>query len=180
MNSVKRGQLLLTMLVSIYMSAVATYLSQEGSLRPPQNTPQQSPPQVAPSNRQRATVTRIIDGDTIELSTGQKLRYIGIDTPEITGKDECYAQESAAKNTELVLNKQVELEKDVSETDRYGRLLRYVYLEGKMVNQTLVLQGYAKASTYPPDVKYNDLFFQAQNTAMTAKKGLWGPACATD
>ncbi len=176
MRSVKSAQILLGVAVTFYFSALLAFLITNKDVQIDFPSPEQ--PEVAPSNRQRATVTRIIDGDTIELSTGQKLRYIGIDTPEITGEDECFAQQAASKNAELVLNKQVELEKDVSETDRYGRLLRYVYLEGNMVNEILVTQGYAKASTYPPDVKHKDLFLQAQKTAMNAKKGLWGPACA--
>jgi len=72
-------------------------------------------------------VIRVIDGDTVELSTGERVRYIGIDTPEI-GK--CYYVESSAKNAEFVDGQIVRLEKDVSETDIYGRLLRYVYVNG--------------------------------------------------
>ena len=119
-------------------------------------------------------VTRVIDGDTIELSNGDRVRYIGIDTPE---KDICYFQEASQKNSELVLNKQVKLEKDVSETDRYGRLLRYVYIDNIFVNELLVREGYANASSYPPDVKYQEVFTLAEQEARTHAKGLWGSVC---
>ena len=71
-------------------------------------------------------VIKVIDGDTIVLETGETLRYIGIDSPEISGGKECFADKASEKNKELVLGKEVYLEKDISETDRYKRLLRYV------------------------------------------------------
>lgn len=126
-------------------------------------------------------VVRVIDGDTIELSDGRKVRYIGIDTPETVDPRKpvgCFGREASSKNRELVGNVDVELEKDVSETDRYGRLLRYVYViipgRGRvMVNEELVREGFAQSSTFPPDVKYQDLFRQAEIAAMADKKGLW-------
>ncbi len=121
-------------------------------------------------------VVRVIDGDTIELDSGQKVRYIGIDTPETkhpTKSLECYGEEASKKNRELVEGKVVQLEKDVSETDRYGRLLRYVYVDGEMVNELLVREGYARASSYPPDIKYQDFFRSAESQAQQAGRGLW-------
>jgi micrococcal nuclease len=88
----------------------------------------------------------------------------------------CYGRESARRNRELVEGKTVLLEKDVSETDRYGRLLRYVWVDGKMVNAVLVEEGYARAYTVPPDVKYADLFRQLERRAREEGRGLWG-AC---
>ncbi|RME48535.1 MAG: hypothetical protein D6791_03070, partial [Chloroflexi bacterium] len=127
-----------------------------------------------------ATVRRVIDGDTIELTSGDRVRYIGIDTPEMSEPRECYATEATAKNRELVEGKRVALRKDVSETDRYGRLLRYVYLPtGEMVNAVLVREGYAVASTFPPDVMFADLFVELEREAREAARGLWGPACET-
>ena len=126
-----------------------------------------------------ATVTRVIDGDTIEVNlegTTYKVRYIGIDTPETVHPSqpvECFGKEASAKNSELVEGKIVRLEKDVSETDRYGRLLRYVWVGDIFVNDYLVRQGYAYASTYPPDVKYADQFAQAQTEAIENNRGLW-------
>lgn len=130
-----------------------------------------------------ARVTRVVDGDTIEVEIDGReytLRYIGINTPETVDPRrpvECFGQESSDFNKRLVLGKSVSLEKDVSETDAFGRLLRYVWLDGEMVNATLVREGYAQASAYPPDVKHQDLFSSLQAQAAGAGRGLWGAAC---
>ncbi len=121
-------------------------------------------------------VIRVIDGDTIVLENGKTVRYIGIDAPELNlkkGKPECYGLEAKKKNEELVLGKKVRLEKDVSETDKYGRLLRYVYVDDIFVNEFLVREGYATILTYPPDVKYADLFLESQKEARENNRGLW-------
>lgn len=130
-----------------------------------------------------AEVTRVVDGDTVELSTGEKLRYIGMNTPESVDKRkgiQCFGIEASNYNKELVDGKKVWLEKDVSDKDMYGRLLRYVYLDDpntlekpRMVNEILVKGGYAAAYTFPPDVKYKDKFLAAQKEAREAKRGLW-------
>ena len=136
----------------------------------------------APPAKPTFKVTRVIDGDTIELEGGQTVRYIGIDTPETVAPNrpvDCFGPEASAKNKELVQGKSVELEKDVSETDRFGRLLRYVYIDGQMVNELLVAEGYAQSSTFPPDVKYQDKFRSAQQKAMSEGKGLWTACAAT-
>lgn len=108
-----------------------------------------------------------------------RVRYIGIDAPEPNDANSTTAwwgREATAANRRLVEGKAVFLEQDVSETDRYGRLLRYVYLlDGTMVNAALVRLGYAQASTYPPDVRYQDLFLGLQEEAMEIGMGLWGP-----
>ncbi len=125
-------------------------------------------------------VTRVVDGDTIEIEGDQKVRYIGIDTPETVHPNEpieCFGVEASNKNKELVLGKNVSLEKDVSETDKYGRLLRYVWIGDLMVNEYLVREGYAQSSTYPPDVKYQDRFVEAQRKAREESKGLWSSFC---
>lgn len=147
---------------------------------PPTLTPTPILP-VPPAPHVQAQVVWVIDGDTIEVSIGgelYKVRYIGIDTPET--KDprkgvEWMGPEAAAKNEELVGGKVVGLEKDVSETDKYGRLLRYVWVEDLMVNAALVWLGYAQVSTYQPDVKYTDFFLQLEREAREAGRGLWGP-----
>jgi len=111
-----------------------------------------------------------------------KVRYIGVDTPETVDPRRpvgCYGREASERNRELVEGKTVGLEKDISETDDFGRLLRYVWLDGEMVNAILVREGYAVASTYPPDVKHQELFLSLQREAMDAGLGLWGPACAS-
>ena len=137
-------------------------------------------PQVAGESTDRNEtflVTRVVDGDTIQLENGQKVRYIGIDTPESVDPRravECFGKEASDKNKELVLNKRVQLIKDVSETDKYGRLLRYVYVDDIFVNNTLVREGFANASTYPPDVKFAQQFKRAEEEARNQNKGLWG------
>lgn len=127
-----------------------------------------------------ALVSKVIDGDTVELEGGRRVRYIGINTPEInyqTGKNDCYAAEAKQKNQELVESKVVRLEKDISETDKFGRLLRYVYVDDLFVNKVLVEQGFAQVSTFPPDVKYQKDFVDADRRARESSLGLWGPVC---
>ena len=122
-------------------------------------------------------VKRVIDGDTIELENGKKVRYIGIDTPETVHPNkaaQCYGKESSDKNKSIVEGKKVRLEKDITETDKYKRLLRYVYLEdGTFVNLLLVKEGYARSYTYPPDVKYQDEILDAEKEARKDGGGRW-------
>lgn len=131
---------------------------------------------VLPLQSEIARVRRVIDGDTIELTDDRVVRYIGIDTPEVSHpqKDqECFGRESTRFNKDLVEGRDITLIKDVSDTDKYGRLLRYVYVEEVFVNEHLVNQGYAKVSTYPPDVRYSDLFLAAERKARDSNLGLW-------
>jgi len=96
-----------------------------------------------------ATVTQVIDGDTIVIDTGQRVRYIGIDAPEIYPEAERFGQEAWSLNSALVAGKEVTLERDVSDTDQYGRLLRYVYADNLFVNGEVVRRGLARARAYP-------------------------------
>ncbi len=121
-------------------------------------------------------VTRVIDGDTIELANGEKVRYIGVDTPELHHPQkevEYYAREAYEANRRLVEGKRVRLELDVEERDRYGRILAYVYVDDLMVNEWLVANGYARVATFPPNVKYAERFLQLEREARQAKVGLW-------
>ena len=148
--------------------------------------PDPAPQDQTPSNSQ-PLVKRVIDGDTVELENGGKVRYIGIDTPETLDPRkpvQCFGKNASAKNKELVEGKPVWLVKDVTDKDKYGRLLRYVYLgdpaqESSMfVNLELVKQGFAHSYTYPPDIKYQDLFISAQTEARENQRGLWA-SCPT-
>lgn len=123
-------------------------------------------------------VTRVIDGDTFEIEGGQRIRMIGMDTPELSGTIECYAREAYDRAMELIDGKAVRLEKDVSETDKYGRLLRYVYVDDIFVNKLLVEEGFANAASYPPDVKYQQDLRQAEQEARSLSNGFW-KGCAT-
>ena len=138
--------------------------------------PAPSPTFQITSNQEEALVVRVIDGDTVELEGGERLRYIGMDTPESTNQHECFGDEATARNRDLVEGRVVGLETDVSDRDRFGRLLRYVYVDGVMVNELLVREGYATVSTFPPDVKYQERFLAAQTAARQAAAGLWS-AC---
>lgn len=122
-------------------------------------------------------VVRVIDGDTILLESGARVRYIGINTPEDGAVVECFGSAATERNRALVENKTVQLVKDVSETDRYGRLLRYVYVDDVFVNQSLVLEGFAQTATYPPDVLHQNDFLAAEKIARDGAVGLWGEAC---
>ncbi len=152
---------------------------------PPTLTPTVPPPTATPVPAVEARVAQVIDGDTLEVVLGGRrvrVRLIGVDAPEINDPPMCFGSEATAKARELVnlANGRVLLEKDVSETDRFGRLLRYVWLEHpdgrRMLNEELVRWGYAQAGTYPPDVKYQELFIAAEREARAENRGLWG-AC---
>ncbi|MHC1719194.1 MAG: thermonuclease family protein [Clostridiaceae bacterium] len=136
------------------------------------------------SGFEKAVVSRVVDGDTVVLSDGRRVRFIGLDSPEYTTKIEPYGKEASNFTKDRLTGITVYLEKDVSETDKYGRLLRYVWLsvpEGisdseirsKMFNAILVLEGYAQSNTYPPDVKYQQYLTKYNAEARKADKGLW-------
>jgi len=144
-----------------------------------------TPTAVVDPNLTSAVVTRVVDGDTIEVridGVEYTVRYIGVDTPETVHPSRpvgCFGPEASAFNKQLVQGQTVGLEQDISETDQFGRLLRYVYLGSEMVNSTLVREGYAQVSTFPPDVKYQDLFLDLQREARDNGRGLWGATCAS-
>ena len=128
-------------------------------------------------------VAKVIDGDTIKLENGEVVRYLGIDTPETVHPSkpiECFGKEASGKNKELVEGKLVWLEKDITDKDKYGRLLCYVWVDDLFVNDYLVRQGYAYVYTYPPDVKYSKLFIQAQQEAQQNNRGLWAGCLAEE
>lgn len=127
-------------------------------------------------------VTKVSDGDTFWVThpsgKKEKIRLIGINTPEArnTGRTEVeyFGKEASAYAKQLLLNKQVRLEFDVQKYDRYKRTLAYVYLpSGTMVNALLVKEGYARAATYPPNVRYQETFQNLEKEARRAKRGLW-------
>ena len=126
----------------------------------------QSPPDTA-------RVIEVIDGDTITIEGGYRVRYIGIDTPEIHPEVEAFGLEAWQVNRVLVEGRVVRLERDVSETDKYGRLLRYVYVDDILVNAELVRAGLAYAKTYPPDTKHQDYLEKLEQEARQAGRGMW-------
>jgi micrococcal nuclease len=116
------------------------------------------------------TVVRVIDGDTIVIDGGDHVRYIGIDSPET---DEFYYSEASQLNTDLVAGKKVRLESDVTDKDKYGRLLRYVYVGDIFVNAEMVRQGCAWSTAYPPDVKYQVYLEAMEKEARESERGFW-------
>jgi micrococcal nuclease len=145
-----------------------------------------------PGGYERAVVTRVIDGDTIEVQiTGRvagpgagvarvggryDVRLVGIDTPESVAPHspvECFAREASAATEALVEGRAVVLVKDVEESDRYERLLRHVYVGQEMVGARLVANGYAHAYTFPPNVRHAALFVALQRDARAHDRGLW-------
>lgn len=135
-------------------------------------------PDESPCGPTSAVVDRVIDGDTIVLETGEHVRYILVDTPEITdGKDECWGEEASIYNQMLVFGRTVELEYDVDCEDQYGRLLAYVSVGEVEVNRALLEHGFACVLHIPPNGDDRWPEYQALETA--AKQGgvgMWG-AC---
>ncbi|UCF27525.1 MAG: thermonuclease family protein [Chloroflexota bacterium] len=127
-----------------------------------------------------AYVERVIDGDSIEVMLNRELvglRYIGLDAPEIGMP---FSIEASKFNQDMVEGQIVLLERDTTNKDRYGRLLRYVYLQdGTLVNDQLVKLGFARALAYPPDVKYQELFNSSEEEAMESGIGLWAKPTPT-
>lgn len=166
--------------LSIFLIIFSVIIRLKTSIHP-SLTPEKVIPTITPiPTKYTAKVARVIDGDTIKLDTGEVVRYIGMDAPETVDPKRpvgCYGKEASAKNKELVEGKEIQLEKDVSETDKYGRLLRYIWLEDTLINEYLVRQGYAHIDTYPPDVKYQAKFLEAEKLARNENKGLWGDVC---
>jgi micrococcal nuclease len=159
---------------------------QGGKLRTAATPPAKpaTPPPVKPATpapaqpqTQVTKVERVIDGDTLLLSTGEEVRLIGVDTPETKHPRkpvEYFGKEASAFTKQLVEGKEVRLEFDVQRKDLYKRTLAYVYVGETMLNAELVRQGYAQVATFPPNVKYQELFLMLQREAREANRGLWG------
>ena len=138
-------------------------------------------PPSAPG-RTSVPVVEVTDGDTIRVDLdGQEtaVRLIGIDTPERDGPYtslECYGEDASRFTHDALEGRSVEMEFDVERTDRYGRTLAYVWLDGALFNERLVRSGYAVVTTFPPNVRYVERFTAAQRSARDEQRGLWG-AC---
>ena len=150
-----------------------------------------------PEGYEVGIVDRVVDGDTIEvevttrvegpgagatdIGTIYDVRLTGIDTPESVKPDspvECFGKEASAAADALLDGQEVRLVRDIEDTDQYDRLLRYVYLGDEMANARLVINGYASAYTYPPNVRHSELFVQLESEARENNRGLWSPdAC---
>lgn len=183
---IKINILFLTIIMSVSLYAcnhkpVTVYYSEEGKF---------SIPFGKTCNYTDVLVKRVVDGDTLLLENGERVRLIGIDTPEMhessklhrdsqrSGQDirtiQALGRRSYDFTRQLVEGKRVSLEFDVEKQDRYKRLLAYVYLkDGTFVNAQIIRQGYASLMTFPPNVKYADLFLKLYQEARDNKRGLW-------
>jgi len=190
MNKIKKSLIILILIVfSIYFTKYIITTNTNSTISEqisniPVDTSGNSP---VSDEFTKAYVSRIVDGDTVEVtidSKKYKVRFIGINCPEYTSKIEYYGKESTEYTSSMLINKYVFLEKDISETDKYDRLLRYVWLEipisnsieeikSKMFNGLLVSNGYANATIYPPDVKYSIQFNKLASDAKNNNLGLW-------
>jgi micrococcal nuclease len=123
-------------------------------------------------------ITRVIDGDTVELEDGRKIRYLGVDTPETQGvtTPDCYGPEAKAFNVMLVTGQPVRFEYDEECEDHFNRTLAYVFLGDRMVNEVLLERGLAKKLIISPNKKYEEQLTEVERQAEAARAGLWG-AC---
>ena len=130
-----------------------------------------------------ARVERVIDGDTIRVrfvsGAARRVRYIGIDSPELRGDTECYAKAAVNRNAELVGGERVKLVYDRERKDLYGRLLAYVYRarDGRFINADLIADGFATPLTVPPNVAHASELRRLARIAREERRGLWG-SCA--
>lgn len=127
----------------------------------------------------KGIVSSVIDGDTIELETGEKIRYLMVNTPETSGPAECYGDEARSFNVDLVEGREVKLKYDVECEDRFQRLLAYVSVDGREVNSLLVERGYACVLYIEPNgedrrEEFENLEFEAR----ADNKGMWGSCTA--
>lgn len=138
-------------------------------------------PPSFPASEVNVSVVAVIDGDTIEVVIDgkvEKVRYIGIDTPEPyrDGEPACFSAQATTENKRLVEGKEVTLVADVENRDKYKRLLRYVYVGDRFVNAKLIEEGFAKTLLIKPNLLHADEFAELQKEAKEIGKGLWG-AC---
>ena len=158
----------------VIMLLLSLAYSGGGDIAPFDPSPTQLPTSAVgpsqPDGLETATVAKVVDGDTIELTDGRRIRYIGINTPE---RDQPYYQEASDVNRQLVDGRQVQLEFDQDTFDQYGRNLAYIWVGGAMANLEIVRRGFANAFTVPPNVRYQAQFRQAEQAAREAERGLW-------
>ena len=135
-------------------------------------------PELSKAAVETGVVSRVIDGDTFQLSDGTRVRMIGVDTPETVKPNspvERFGKEASNFTKRHLNERKVYLFRDVSDKDRYGRLLRYVFVEGElqMFNERLIAEGYANVMTVPPNVTFAEKWLQTERLAREHKRGLW-------
>lgn len=167
-------------------SAVSQTVSTSAPSTTTQSTSTTAPPTTTTEARLAVELVRVVDGDTVVVKmpsgTEEKVRYIGIDTPETKHPEkpvEYMGEEATKQNERLLATGPLTLKLDVEERDRYGRLLAYVFAGEVFVNLELVRSGYAQVSTYPPNVAHVDDFTRAQAEAREQQVGLWAATTTT-
>jgi micrococcal nuclease len=169
----------LLLLGALVLVALVEFWSMRLQFRPRQESaevPQEAISAATSRDDERVMVAHVLDGDTIVLVDGRRVRFIGIDAPEVShegSKAECFSQESKDATQRLLAGKEVQLVKDVSDTDSYGRLLRYVYAGDVFVNELLVGNGFATVWSVAPDEQHKELLAAAQVKAKELSRGLW-------
>lgn len=134
--------------------------------------------QPIPTSQENATEIRVryvLDGDTIELTDGRKIRYLGINAPE---RAQPFYEQARLLNASLVADQTIRLEYDVVPVDQYGRTLAHVFVGDTHINLELIRQGYANTYTVPPNVKYADELLAAEREAREDQRGLWAQSAA--
>lgn len=172
-----KRRLLLIVVIFLFVSVACSQATAEpepGTVPPPATQSPTLPPGNSgpsqPGNLETATVATVVDGDTIELVDGRRVRYIGINTPE---RDQPYYKEATDANRQLVEGRAVQLEFDVETFDQYGRTLAYIWVDGTLANWEVVNRGFANVFTVPPNVKYEEALRRAEQDAREAGRGLW-------
>jgi micrococcal nuclease len=169
----------LAAIVTVFVSGAPVIAQTPAPTRTPvpTRTPRPTPTPVI----EEATLVEVVDGDEIRVKIGAQtrtvsVRYLGIDAPEPAQGTRCFSKEAREFN-QSVLQGTLRLEKDRSNRDQFGRLLRYVFLaDGRMVNEEMLKLGLARLKNYPADRRYQARFKQAADDARKNEIGLWG-AC---
>lgn len=133
-------------------------------------------PELKDKKYEITTIKRTVDGDTFETESGHKVRLIGVNCPESIGKVEFFGKEASNFSRERLTGKKVYMFQDAGDKDKYGRLLRYIFIENEntMYNETLLIEGYANTMTVPPNVMFSKKFVELEREAREKNKGLWG------
>jgi endonuclease YncB( thermonuclease family) len=169
------GKKAYTLLLAVLLFATLLYQRETGIL-PTWNKPTETQEKTTESVTDQFLVVRVIDGDTFEIEGGERVRLIGVDTPESVKPNapvECFARESSEYLKNLIEGKTVRLVRDKTDRDRYARLLRYAYLGEVFINEQIIREGYGEAIAYRPDTRQQVVLDVAESEAQREKKGLF-------
>jgi micrococcal nuclease len=163
------------LLAIVLLASMAAAVGSEGVGRSGGAGGAQGDPGSATRSLER--VVRVVDGDTVVLSRSGRSRLIGVDTPEVFGRHECFGRQASAFTRRRLQGRRVRVRLGVEPRDRYGRALVYLWHGERLFNADLVRLGYATPMTIPPNVQYADRFVRLAREARRANRGLWGAGC---